>query len=99
LVRADPQKSLVDTNALAATPLPLLLMICGTEEKRRRLIENHQPLERIFEVIDVEPLSDSEMREFFSARIRPGRDEGIRRCHARADPLQRRISQGHALDR
>ena len=58
-------KSLVDTNALAAKPLPLLLMICGTEEKRRRMIENHQPVERIFDVIDIEPLSDDEMREFF----------------------------------
>jgi len=58
-------KSLVDTNALAHKPLPLLLMICGTEEKRRRLIENHQPVERIFDVIDIEPLSEGEMREFF----------------------------------
>lgn len=58
-------KSLTDTNALAHKPLPLLLMICGTEEKRRRLIENHQPVERIFDVIDIEPLSEGEMREFF----------------------------------
>jgi hypothetical protein len=58
-------KSLVDTNALAVKPLPLLLMICGTEEKRRRLIENHQPVERIFDVIDIDPLSRDEMREFF----------------------------------
>jgi hypothetical protein len=58
-------KSLVDTNALAATPLPLLLMVCGTEDKRRRLIENHQPVERIFDVIDIDPLSRGEMREFF----------------------------------
>jgi hypothetical protein len=59
-------KSLVDTNALAAKPVPLLLMICGTEEKRRRMIENHQPVERIFDVIDIEPLSGEEMSEFFS---------------------------------
>lgn len=58
-------KSLVDTNALAVKPLPLLLMICGTEEKRRRMIENHQPVERIFDVIDIEPLSEGETREFF----------------------------------
>lgn len=58
-------KSLVDTNALAVKPLPLLLMICGTEEKRRRLIENHQPVERIFDVIDIEVLTEDEMREFF----------------------------------
>lgn len=62
---AQMLKSLVDTNALATKPLPLLLMICGTEEKRRRLIENHQPVERIFDIIDLEPLSDDEMREFF----------------------------------
>lgn len=58
-------KSLVDTNALAARPVPVLLMICGTEEKRRRMIENHQPVERIFDVIDIEPLSEDETREFF----------------------------------
>jgi hypothetical protein len=58
-------KSLVDTNALAVKPLPLLLMMCGTEEKRRRMIENHQPVERIFDVIDIEPLSEDETREFF----------------------------------
>lgn len=58
-------KSLVDTNALAATPLPLLLMVCGTEDKRSRLIANHQPVERIFDVIDIDPLSHDEMREFF----------------------------------
>jgi len=58
-------KSLVDTNALAVKPLPLLMMICGTDEKRRRLIENHQSVERIFDVIDIERLSEDEMREFF----------------------------------
>ena len=58
-------KSLVDTNALTVKPLPLLLMLCGTEEKRLHLIENHQPVARIFDVIDIEPLSEGEMREFF----------------------------------
>jgi AAA ATPase domain len=62
---AQTLKGLVDTNALSAQPLPLLLMICGTEEKRRRLIENHQPVERIFDVIDIERLSKPEMKEFF----------------------------------
>jgi hypothetical protein len=59
-------KSLVDTNALSVKPVPLLLMVCGTEDKRRRLIENHQPVERIFDVIDIDPLSGEEMHELFS---------------------------------
>jgi hypothetical protein len=58
-------KSLVDTNAFAGKPLPLLLMICGTEERRGRMIENHEPVARIFDVIDIEALSEDEMREFF----------------------------------
>lgn len=58
-------KSLVDTNAYAGRPLPLLLMICGTEERRGQMIENHEPVARVFDVIDIEALSDGEMREFF----------------------------------
>lgn len=62
---AQMLKGLVDTNALSATPLPLLLMICGTAEKRRAIIDHHQPVERIFDVIDIEPMSEPEMKEFF----------------------------------
>lgn len=58
-------KSLVDTNAYSGKPLPLLLMICGTEERRGQMIENHEPVARIFDVIDIEALSEEEMREFF----------------------------------
>jgi len=32
-------KDLVDSNALSEKPLPLLLLLCGTEERRRQLIE------------------------------------------------------------
>lgn len=58
-------KSLVDTNAMAPKPLPLLLMLCGVEERRREIVRNHQPVERIFDVIDIETMSEDEMREFF----------------------------------
>lgn len=58
-------KSLVDTNALGNTPLPLLLMVCGTADKRRALIKNHPPVERIFDVVEIEPMSEAEMKEFF----------------------------------
>lgn len=58
-------KSLVDTNAMSAESLPLLLMLCGVEECRREMIQNHQPVERIFDVVDIEPMSKKEMEAFF----------------------------------
>lgn len=58
-------KSLIDENALAKKPLPLMLMICGIEERRREMISDHPPIERIFDIIDLEPMSDAEMREFY----------------------------------
>jgi hypothetical protein len=58
-------KGIVDTNAMSKEPLPLLLMLCGVEERRREMIRNHQPIDRIFDVIDIEPMSREEMKEFF----------------------------------
>ncbi len=68
---ADPSfsrflKDLVDRNALSREPLPLLLIVCGTSERRRQLIEQHQPIERIFEIAIIDPMTESEMREFFN---------------------------------
>jgi hypothetical protein len=59
-------KGLVDTNALARTPVPLLLMLCGVEERRREMIAHHQPVDRIFDVIEIEPLTTDEMKAFFT---------------------------------
>jgi len=59
-------KDLVDSNALADRPLPLLLVLCGTEDRRRELIERHRPVERIFEVAHIDPMTEAEAREFFS---------------------------------
>lgn len=58
-------KDLVDSNALSDRPLPLLLILCGTEERRKELIERHRPVERIFEVAHIEPMTEAESREFF----------------------------------
>ncbi len=58
-------KSLVDENALSKQPLPLLLMLCGTEERRREMIRNHQPIDRLFEIIDIKPLENVEVKDFF----------------------------------
>lgn len=59
-------KCLIDSNALLNEPVPLLLMICGTEERRREMIVRHQPVERIFDVVDITPMSEEEMMAFFT---------------------------------
>jgi AAA+ ATPase superfamily predicted ATPase len=59
-------KGLVDQNAINPNPLPLLLIICGTEERRREMLDQHEPLARIFEIADISPMTDAEMREFFA---------------------------------
>ncbi|MBD3266008.1 AAA family ATPase [bacterium] len=58
-------KGLVDENALSDTPLPLLLMVCGTEERYREIVKNYIPVERIFHIIQIDKMSDEEMRDFF----------------------------------
>lgn len=69
-VTANPQfahfiKGMVDTNALSPSPLPLLLILCGVEERRREMISNHQPVDRIFDVVEIDPMTKDEMEEFF----------------------------------
>ncbi len=58
-------KGLVDTNAMSPKPLPLLLMLCGVEERRRQMIQKHQPVDRIFDVIEIEAMDVKEMESFF----------------------------------
>jgi len=59
-------KGLVDENAVSKTPLPLLLMLCGVEERKKQMIDNHQPIERIFDAIEINPMDETEMKEFFT---------------------------------
>lgn len=59
-------KTLVDENALSRTPLPLLLMLCGIEERRREMIQCHQPVERIFDIVQIDKMSNKEMETFFN---------------------------------
>jgi len=58
-------KGFVDANAMAEKPLPLLLMLCGVEERRRDMIDRHQPVDRIFDIIDIEAMNQAEMEDFF----------------------------------
>jgi len=63
-------KGLVEENALSQIPVPLLLMLCGVEERRRTMIQHHPPVDRIFDVVDIEKMSQTEMVEFFSRSFR-----------------------------
>ncbi len=58
-------KGLVEANSMGAKPLPLLLMLCGVEERRREMIRAHQPVDRVFDVVDISVLSTGEMTDFF----------------------------------
>jgi len=59
-------KGVVDRNALAPRPLPLCLVLCGTPDRWRDLVEAHEPVGRIFDVVEVAPLADVEARAFFA---------------------------------
>jgi len=60
-------KGLWDSNAMQSEDnhVPLLLMLCGVERRRRELIEAHEPVNRIFDVIDINQLSEEESKAFF----------------------------------
>jgi hypothetical protein len=60
-------KGLVDGNALSRPPVPLLLMLCGVQERRRELVQMHEPVGRIFDIVQVERMTEEEMRNFYSA--------------------------------
>ena len=59
-------KGLVDTNAISREPVSLLLMLCGVEDRRHEMIQKHQPIDRIFDVIQIESMNRQEMEEFFT---------------------------------
>ncbi len=66
-------KGLVDQNALSRSPLPLLLMLCGTEERRIELIKTSEPLGRIFDVVTISPMTSPEMESFFKKAFETSR--------------------------
>ena len=61
-------KAVVDSNgpiSLERPTLPLLLMVCGVEERRRQLIAQHESVGRIFDVVSIERMTVAEMNDFF----------------------------------
>jgi hypothetical protein len=59
-------KGLIDTNAFLPKPVPFLLMLCGVEERRGEMIRNHQPVERIFDIITIDTMGPVEIWDFFT---------------------------------
>jgi len=68
-------KSFVDENGVTGSPVPMLLTVCGTEDKRREMIARHQPVDRVFDVVHVDPMTRAETDEFFSRAFRSARIE------------------------
>jgi type II secretory pathway predicted ATPase ExeA len=62
---ADWMKSFVDEVAIAPEPLPLLLVLVGLPERRTQLVEAQPSLARIFDLVEIKPLSRSETEGFF----------------------------------
>ncbi|MBI4646946.1 MAG: ATP-binding protein, partial [Bacteroidia bacterium] len=58
-------KNLIDENALSRQPVPILIMLCSVPERRKEMIKHHQPIDRIFEIIKIEPFNDDETKKFF----------------------------------
>jgi len=61
-------KGLWDANAMQMedSQVPLLMMLCGVEQRRVELINAHMPVNRIFDVVDIGALSMEERTAFFT---------------------------------
>ena len=69
-ITSDPRfprllKSTVDEIATSRSPLPLLLMLAGVHERRNEMIQHQPSTARVFDIVEVEPLDDLSVREFF----------------------------------
>lgn len=58
-------KSLVESNAVNGR-LPLLLMLCGTPDRRRQMIEKHQPVERIWHPLELDIVDHGAIRKYLT---------------------------------
>ena len=63
-------KSSVDEIATSADPTRLCILVVGLDERRQELVERQPSLARVFELIDIEPWSDDEVRDFYRKSFR-----------------------------
>lgn len=58
-------KSFVDELATSGKSLPILLVLVGLDERKDQLVENHPSVARIFDIVDLPPMTESESKDFF----------------------------------
>ncbi|HPC94699.1 MAG TPA: ATP-binding protein [Sedimentisphaerales bacterium] len=58
-------KSIVDEIATSQRGLAMCLLVVGLEERRQELIRVQPSLARVFELIEIKPWTDKEVREFY----------------------------------
>lgn len=58
-------KSMVDEIATSQKPMPLCILIVGLDDRRQELVSRQPSLARIFELIEIMPWSDDEVRQFY----------------------------------
>ncbi len=69
-IASNPQfahllKGLIDQNMADKDPHPFLLMLCGTRERWDSLVGCHEPVGRIFRLIEIDVLEEEEVEDFF----------------------------------
>lgn len=69
-------KSTVDECSLSN--IRLCVLVVGLEDRRRQLVGNQESLARVFELIDIKPWSNEEVKEFY--------DTNFERANATIDP-------------
>ena len=62
---AEWLKSLVDEVATGRDPLPLSLVLVGLPERRNQLVQSQPSLARVFDLVEIKPLSEQEAETFF----------------------------------
>ena len=58
-------KDMIDTNASQSIPVPMLLMMCGAQDRRVDMIRHHPPVGRIFDVVPIDPMESKDTKDFF----------------------------------
>lgn len=58
-------KSFVDDLATSGKPLPIFLILVGLPERRAELVKHQPSVARIFDVVDLPLMNESESQEFF----------------------------------
>ncbi|MCC7389191.1 MAG: AAA family ATPase [Phycisphaerales bacterium] len=67
---ADWLKSFVDGAATSGEPLPLHLVLVSLPERRQQLVDHNPSLNRVFSIVEVQPLSDEDTRQYLLGALR-----------------------------